>query len=123
MIIIVQIIVACMSKIIFSNKDLLLGSTPHNRPLFITRYTQEQIVNRMLLDGGSAVNIFPLRAMKELGVTMEELSPSRLMIQGFNQGGQRVVGVLRLNLLIDDMTSSALFHIIDAKNSYNMLLG
>ncbi|GFS34942.1 hypothetical protein Acr_00g0036880 [Actinidia rufa] len=84
---------------------------------------REQRVNRMLLDGGLAVNILPLRAMKELGVMMEELSPSRLMIQGFNQGRQRAIGVLRLNLLIDDMTSSALFHVINAKNSYNKLLG
>lgn len=115
--------VACMSNITFSDKNLLLGSTPHNRPLFIAGYAREQRINRMLLDGGSVVNILPLRAMKELSVTMEELSPSHLMIQGFNQGGQRAIGVLRLDLLIDDMTSSALFHVIVAKTSYNMLLG
>ena len=54
---------------------------------------------------------------------MDELSHSRLMIQGFNQGGQRAVGVIRLEILIDDMTSSALLHVIDSKTSYNMLLG
>ena len=74
-----------MSKITFSDKDLLLGSTPHNRPLFIIGYTREQRVNKMLLDGGSTINIFPLYAMKELDVTMEEFSLSRFMIQGFNQ--------------------------------------
>ena len=115
--------VACMSAITFSDEDLLLRSTPHNRPLFITGYAREQRVNRMLLDGGSAVNILPLRMMKELGITTEELSHSRLMIQGFNQGGQRAVGVIRLDLLINEMTSSTLFHIIDSKTSYNMLLG
>ncbi|KAL0420322.1 UNVERIFIED_CONTAM: Transposon Tf2-12 polyprotein [Sesamum latifolium] len=44
------------------------------------------------------------------------------MIQGFNQGGQRVVGIIRLQLTMEDMISTALFHIIDAKTSYNMLL-
>ncbi|KAI3457318.1 hypothetical protein Pfo_013981 [Paulownia fortunei] len=72
-------------------------SKPHNRPLFITGYTREQKVNRILIDGGSAVNILPLRTLKELGISMDELANSRLMIQGFNQG--------------------------DAKTSYNMLLG
>ncbi|KAL0405689.1 UNVERIFIED_CONTAM: hypothetical protein Slati_3882800 [Sesamum latifolium] len=45
------------------------------------------------------------------------------MIQGFNQGGQRAVGIIRLQLIMEDMVSTALFHIIDAKTSYNMLLG
>ncbi|KAL0291158.1 UNVERIFIED_CONTAM: hypothetical protein Scaly_2647600 [Sesamum calycinum] len=45
------------------------------------------------------------------------------MIQGFNQGGQRVVSIVRMQLTMEDMVSSALFHIIDAKTSYNMLLG
>ncbi|KAL0331704.1 UNVERIFIED_CONTAM: hypothetical protein Sangu_1715900 [Sesamum angustifolium] len=38
------------------------------------------------------------------------------------QGGQRVVGIIRMQLTMEDMVSSALFHVIDAKTSYNMLL-
>ncbi|KAL0419156.1 UNVERIFIED_CONTAM: hypothetical protein Sradi_1329100 [Sesamum radiatum] len=45
------------------------------------------------------------------------------MIHGFNQGGQRAVGIIRMQLTMEDMVSSALFHVIDAKTSYNMLLG
>ncbi|KAL0420246.1 UNVERIFIED_CONTAM: hypothetical protein Slati_3047500 [Sesamum latifolium] len=92
----------CMSTITFTDEDLLLGSKPHNRSLFVAGYAREQ---------------------KELGVPMDELSNSRLMIQGFNQGGQRAIGVIRMELLMDDMVSTALFHVIDAKNSYNILLG
>ncbi|KAL0401877.1 UNVERIFIED_CONTAM: hypothetical protein Slati_4217600 [Sesamum latifolium] len=54
---------------------------------------------------------------------MDELLNSRLMIQGFHQGGQRAIGVIRIELLMDDMVSTALFHVIDTKTSYNMLLG
>ncbi|KAK4400811.1 Retrovirus-related Pol polyprotein from transposon.6 [Sesamum angolense] len=45
------------------------------------------------------------------------------MIQGFNQGGQRAVSIIRMQLTMEDMVSSALFHVINAKTSYNMLLG
>ncbi|KAL0302645.1 UNVERIFIED_CONTAM: hypothetical protein Sangu_3087800 [Sesamum angustifolium] len=45
------------------------------------------------------------------------------MIQGFNQGGQRAVGIIRMQLTMEDMVLSTLFHVIDAKTSYNMLLG
>ncbi|XP_027151178.1 uncharacterized protein LOC113751382 [Coffea eugenioides] len=80
-------------------------------------------MNRILIDGGFAVNIMSVRAMKELGISSDELSQSRLMIQGFNQGGQRAIGLIRLELLIGELSSSALFLIIEAKTSYNMLLG
>ncbi|KAL0293164.1 UNVERIFIED_CONTAM: hypothetical protein Sradi_6953900 [Sesamum radiatum] len=112
----------CMSTITFTDEDLLLGSKPHNRPLFVAGYVREQKVNRILIDGGSAVNILPLRILKELEIPIDELSNSHLMIQGFNQGGQRAVGIIRMQLTMEDMVSTALFHVIDVKTSYNMLL-
>ena len=54
---------------------------------------------------------------------MEELLHSHLVIQGFNQGGQRVIGIIHLELIIGELTSNVLFHVIDAKTTYNMLLG
>ena len=45
------------------------------------------------------------------------------MIQGFNQGGQRAVRKIRLHMLIGEMESSALFHVIDAKTTYKVLIG
>ncbi|KAL0361615.1 UNVERIFIED_CONTAM: hypothetical protein Sradi_3846000 [Sesamum radiatum] len=113
----------CMSTITFTDEDLLLGSKPHNRPLFVAGYVREQKVNRILIDGGFAVNILPLRILKELEIPIDELSNSCHMIQGFNQGGQRVVGIIRMQLTMENMVSMALFHVIDAKTSYNMLLG
>ncbi|KAL0427896.1 UNVERIFIED_CONTAM: hypothetical protein Slati_2964400 [Sesamum latifolium] len=113
----------CMSTITFTDEDLLLGSKSHNRPLFVAGYVREQKVNRILIDGGSAVNILPLRILKELKIPIDELSNSRLIIQGFNQGGHRVVGIIKLQLTMEEMVSTALFHVIDAKTSYNMFLG
>ncbi|XP_073120324.1 uncharacterized protein [Henckelia pumila] len=113
----------CVATLAFTDEDIPFGSDFHNRPLFVTGYSREQKVNRILIDGGSAVNIMPLRTMKELNIATEELANSRLMIQGFNQGGQRALGAIRLELIMDDMTSSAFFHVIDSRTSYNMLLG
>ncbi|CAA0811839.1 Unknown protein, partial [Striga hermonthica] len=84
------------AAVTFTDEDLMLGSKPHNRPLFVTGYTREKKVNRILIDGGSTVNILSLRTLKELEVPTDELSNSRLMIQGFNQGGQRALGIIIL---------------------------
>ncbi|KAL0402534.1 UNVERIFIED_CONTAM: Transposon Ty3-G Gag-Pol polyprotein [Sesamum latifolium] len=101
----------CMSTITFTDEDLLLGSKPHNRPLFVAGYVREQKVNRILIDGGSVVNILPLRILKELRIPIDELSNSRLIFQDFNQGGQRADGVIRLQLTMEDMVSTAIFHV------------
>ncbi|KAL0349907.1 UNVERIFIED_CONTAM: hypothetical protein Sradi_4139900 [Sesamum radiatum] len=82
----------CMSTITFTDEDLLLGSKPHNRPLFVAGYVREQKVNRILIDGGSAVNILPLRILKELEIPIDELSNSRLMIQE-EEGGHEALAI------------------------------
>nr|XP_016466442.1 PREDICTED: uncharacterized protein LOC107789180 [Nicotiana tabacum] len=61
--------------------------------------------------------------MKELDISTEELFESRLMIQGFNQGGQRSIGSIKMEITMGDMQSTAWMHVIDAKTSYNLLLG
>ncbi|KAL0317348.1 UNVERIFIED_CONTAM: hypothetical protein Sangu_2149100 [Sesamum angustifolium] len=68
----------CMSTITFINEDLLLGSKPRNRPLFVAGYVREQKVNRILIDGGSAIYILPLQILKELEIPIDELSNSHL---------------------------------------------
>ncbi|XP_073137360.1 uncharacterized protein [Henckelia pumila] len=113
----------CAATSAFTDEDLPFGFDFHNWPLFITGYSRERKVNRILIDEGSAVNIMPLRTMKELNIATEELANSRPVIQGFNQGGQRALGAIRLELIMGDMTSSAFFHVIDSRKSYNMLLG
>ena len=118
-----QICASCYSTIAFSDEDLLLGSRPHNRPLYVSGYAREQRVGRILVDDGSAVNIIPKTTMRELGITIDELSKSQLMIHGFNQGGQRAIGMIRLDLTVGDLASSTLFHVIDARTTYKMLLG
>jgi len=50
----------------FTDKDLLLGSKSHNHPLFVTSYIRGQKVKRILVDGGSAINIMPKSTMNAL---------------------------------------------------------
>ncbi|KAL0447773.1 UNVERIFIED_CONTAM: hypothetical protein Slati_1905200 [Sesamum latifolium] len=84
-----------MSAMTFTDEDLLLGSKPHNRPLFVTCYAREQKVNRILIDGGSAASTKGAKGSRH-----------------------------HKNELVDGgYFSTALFHVIDAKTSYNMLLG
>ena len=61
--------------------------------------------------------------MWQLDILMDELSNNKLVIQGFNQGSQRTIGMIRLELTIGDLKASALFHVIDLRTTYKLLLG
>jgi len=76
--------------------DLLLGSKPHNCPLFVTGYIREQNLKLILIDGGPAVNIMPRSSMNDLGITVGDLSKSRMVIQGFSLESQHLIGMIRI---------------------------
>jgi len=114
---------SCNTTVTFTDNNLLLGSKHHNRPLFVACYVKEQKVDRILADGGSVVNIMPKSTMHDLGITIEELSISRTMIQGFNIKGQQAIGIIRVKLVMGDLLTSSIFYVIDSKTSYKSLLG
>ncbi|KAL0283780.1 UNVERIFIED_CONTAM: hypothetical protein Sangu_2867600 [Sesamum angustifolium] len=103
----------CMSTITLTDEYLLLGSKPHNRPLFMAGYAREQKVNKILIDGDPTVNILPLRTLKELGILMDELLNSSLMIQGFNQGGESAI--------VESHFADAKYYIEDATKEKEVL--
>jgi len=55
----------CTTEISLNNEDLLLGSKLHNRLFFIKRYVNRKMMNCILVDDDSTINILPLKIMKE----------------------------------------------------------
>jgi len=58
-----------------------------------------------------------------IGITPNQLSPTLLTIQGFNQVEQKALGSVALKVELDDLYTDALFDVIDTNTSYNALLG
>ncbi|KAA0050119.1 uncharacterized protein E6C27_scaffold675G001360 [Cucumis melo var. makuwa] len=58
--------------------------------------------------------------MNQLGISVEELSNSKLVIQGFNQGAQQAIDTFRLEIVIGDLQASTIFHEIDSRTTYKM---
>jgi len=114
---------ACNTTITFSDDDLLLGSKPYNHPLFVTGYIKEQRVKRISVNRGSAVNIMLKSTMNDLKITVDDLFKSQMVIQGFILESQRAIGMIRLELTMDDLLTSSIFHVIGSKTSYKLLLG
>ena len=87
----------CLALITFMDDYLQPGLIKHNRPLlFISGYLNGLEITRIMIDGGSAVNLLPLRMLKRLAIAIHRLAPSNLLIQGFNKSRQRSPGIVRL---------------------------
>jgi len=114
---------SCMATVSFSDEDLQLGDQHHNRPLYIAGDIKNVTINRILLDCGSAVNLLPFKTLKMVGLSVSQLTPTCLTIQGFNQVGQKAMGTIILKVTIEDLSTDVVFHVIDANTSYNVLLG
>ncbi|XP_074299880.1 uncharacterized protein LOC141631058 [Silene latifolia] len=113
--------ISCNAALTFSDEDLLHGSKPRNRPLYVSSYIRGQKVNIILIDGGSGFNLMLKATMKELGNTVDELSSSRTVIRGFNLNGERAIGMIRVNISMGDLSSETLFHVIEAKTSFKKI--
>ncbi|KAG9450316.1 hypothetical protein H6P81_010281 [Aristolochia fimbriata] len=105
--------VTCPPCITFREEDIQLGTKNHNRLLFVSGYIRDQKINRILIDCGSA----------DVGISAGDLSPSSLLIQGFNQEAPRTLGMINVKLHIGDMVAETPFQVIDSRTTYNLLLG
>ena len=109
----------CLALITFTDDYLQPGLIKHNRPLFISGYLNGLEITRIMIDGGSAVNLLPLRMLKRLGIAIHRLAPSNLLIQvqGFHQSRQRSPGIVRLELKIEEWEDTIPLYVIDAETS------
>ena len=110
-------------SITFNDEDLLLGNKKHNRPLLMFGEIEDLPINRIMIDGGSAINLLPLRTLKKIGYSKGDLCRSNVVIHGFNQAGQEALGTISLVLKFENLMTYVYFHVIDAATSYNVLIG
>lgn len=69
-----------MAAVTFTDDDLLLGTTEHNRPLYVTGTSQGTTINRILINPGSSVNWITLRKIRHLELDIQHLSQEKIVI-------------------------------------------
>jgi hypothetical protein len=112
-----------IQKMTFTDEDLLLGRKKHNRPFLMFGEIDDLPINRIMVDGGSAINLLPLCTLKRIGYSQNDLSRSNVIIHGFNQSGQESMGTISLVLKLEKLMTYVTFDVIDAATSYNALIG
>ncbi|XP_075084846.1 uncharacterized protein LOC142168085 [Nicotiana tabacum] len=111
------------NMITFRIDELPIEGMGHNRDLHITIKCGDKVVSRVLIDGGSGVNICPLSILRELGIHLREVKESHVRVRAFDGSLKDVIGEIYLALQIGPVEFPILFQVMDISSSYNLLLG
>ncbi|XP_070023447.1 uncharacterized protein [Nicotiana sylvestris] len=111
------------NRITFSDDELPMEGTEHNRALYLTLKCEDSIVLRVLVDNGSSANICPLSTLQKLKIGTERIHLNSVCVRGFDGGGKDFVGDIMLELSIGHVEFTMEFQVLDVVVSYNLLLG
>ncbi|XP_070005998.1 uncharacterized protein [Nicotiana sylvestris] len=111
------------NQVTFSDDELPVEGTEHNRALYLTVKCEESVVTRALIDNGSSANICPLATLNKLKVADDRIHQNSVCVRGFHGGGINIVGDIVLELTIGPVEFTMEFQVIDVAMSYNLLLG
>ncbi|XP_070012516.1 uncharacterized protein [Nicotiana sylvestris] len=112
-----------VNRVTFSDHELLVEGTEHNRALYLTVKYNDSVVTRVLVDYGSSANICPLSTLNKLNVDDERIHKNSICIRGFNDGGKDSVRDIVLELTIGPVEFTMEFQVLDVAVYYNLMLG
>ncbi|XP_062114151.1 uncharacterized protein LOC133825188 [Humulus lupulus] len=111
------------SAITFTDEDLKGVHLPHDDPLVISLQVDHCQLGRVLIDGGSGVDILFWEAFQKMGLEENQIRPSTMPILGFNSHRVYPKGVVRLTVVAAERALPVDFLIIDSTTSYNAIMG
>jgi hypothetical protein len=101
-------------------KSVMMGC--HMKPLYVEGHLDGVPINRLLIDGGSCVNIMPCSVFDCLGHTEDELMKMNMTLSGFSGEASDAKGIVSKELTVGSKTVPT-FLVVNVKGKYNMILG
>ena len=80
-------------------------------------------MNKMLVDGGTSVNLMPYTTFRKLGKGPRDLIETNMMLKDFGSNASKTQGAMNVELTIGSKTLLTTFFVIDGKESYSLILG
>ena len=116
-------LVLATNQVSFSDDELPLKGKDHTLAMHIIVKCEDMIVVRVLIDNGSALNIFSMATLERLKVDMSLIKPSTMIIRAFDGMHREVQGEIELMIEIDPKSFMVNCQVIKVDSPYNMPLG
>jgi len=95
----------------------------HLKALFVRGRVDGQLVSKILIDGGAAINIMPYIMYWKLGKCDQDLTKAVMMLKDFEGNVSPTKGAVCVELTIGSKTLPTTLFVINGKGAYNLLLG
>ena len=95
----------------------------HYRALFIPAKVKGKRTNYVMVDDGSTINFCPLQILPNLGVKIEELAKSDLIIRAYDDSTRSVEGTFMAPVKTGPIEAVMEFTVLDIPVTYYFLLG
>ncbi|XP_070022837.1 uncharacterized protein [Nicotiana sylvestris] len=112
-----------VNQVSFSKNDLPPEGAAHNKALHLTVKSEDYYVKRVMLDGGSGVDICPLSTLLRMGIGTGRIRPNNVCVRAFDGIKRDTLGEIDLILTIGPVDFEVTFQVLDMDTSYNFLLG
>ena len=110
------------NQVSFLDDELPLEGKDHTLAVHIVVKCEDMIVVRVLIDNGSALNVFLMVTLERLKVDMSFIWLGAMIIRTFNGIRWEVHGEIELMIEIGLRSFTVNFHVIKVDFPYNMLL-
>ncbi|KAJ8539408.1 hypothetical protein K7X08_013660 [Anisodus acutangulus] len=110
-------------KVFFHDKELPPEGLGHNKALNITVKCMNKFISKVLIDGGSAVNICPMATLRALGISIGKIRESHVRVKGFDGAQRSVMREMDLTLQVGLVEFVMEFQVLDISTDYNLLMG
>jgi hypothetical protein len=98
-------------------------SSQHLKPLYIRGHIDGKPVSRMLVDGGTAVNLMSYTIFKKFGREDDELVKTNLTLNGVRGNSMEARGVISMELTVGSKSLATTFFVVEVQGSYGVILG
>ncbi|WCJ43871.1 hypothetical protein M5689_024580 [Euphorbia peplus] len=111
------------AEISFTKEDLPAEGAIHNKALFIQVEVKGRPLSCVMVDDGSALNICPKKMLGRLGLTMEDIKPTEMVIRAYDDSKREVLGVFETEVVTGPIRSMVEFVVMDIPVTFALLLG
>ena len=83
--------------------------TRHIKPLFVRAHLNGRSVSKVLIDNGSVVNAMPLKMLRALGRSINDLIEKNVVVFAFTEEVSKTLGILPIDITIGSKTALTAF--------------
>ncbi|XP_075102279.1 uncharacterized protein LOC142177454 [Nicotiana tabacum] len=110
-------------RISFTDDELPEEGAGHNRALNLMVKYEGHYVKRVMVDGGSSIDVCSLSTLQSMKINTDKIRPSNVHIRAFDGSAKDTIEEINLTMMIGPVDFEIVFKVVDMATSYNFLLG